>query len=139
MQKITIERTFELKFNLDDVKSNINKLLNDNKFKSKFTYIVHQQNDSINYYRIGKMNGLVAVNFDLNLISNDSNTTTIKLVSISNVNADNVTSTTLNSFVERLTMLLEGKTEDEILTESNKGCLGLVLLLIVSSALLYFI
>ena len=44
---------------------------------------------------------------------------------------------TLNSFMERLMMLLEGKEDSVIVEETKKGCLGVLLLLIIGLGLIF--
>jgi hypothetical protein len=127
--KITINKTFELQHSIEVVKGNINRLLNDKAFKLKYTYILQKNIDSLNYYRISKMNGVVAVSWDINLkVINDASTN-IELVCICDTSANNIATSTLDSFLERLVMLLEGKADETIMDETKKGCLGLLMIL----------
>ncbi len=133
--KITINKTFELQHNIEVVKENIDRLLNDRAFKLKYTYILQKNIDSLNYYRISKMNGVVAVSWDINLkVINDANTN-IELVCICDTSANNIATSTLDSFLERLVILLEGKTDDMVIGETKKGCLGLLMILSILGGL----
>jgi hypothetical protein len=93
--------------------------------------------DSLNYFRISKMNGLVAVIWDINLKQIDDDNTKIELTCMINTHTNNIATSTLNSFLERLVMLLEGKEDNEIIANTNKGCLGLLLALAFGLSVLY--
>jgi hypothetical protein len=133
--KITINKSFELQHSIEVVKENVNRLLNDRVFKSKYTYILQKNIDSLNYYRISKMNGVVAVSWDVNLKITNEATTNIELVCICDTSANNIATSTLDSFLERLVMLLEGKDHDTVIVESKKGCLGLIMILSILGGL----
>lgn len=137
--KITINKEFDLNYNIDFVKLNIKKLYTENIFKRKYTYILGKEIDSLNYFRISKMNGLVAVSWDINLKILDDNNTKIELVCITDTHTNNVAMSTLNSFLERLVMLLEGKEDIEIVENTNKGCFGVLLLLMIGIGVIFTI
>ena len=80
--KITINKTFELQHSIEEVKEQVNRLLNDRIYKLKYTYILQKNIDSLNYYRISKMNGVVAVSWEVNLNITNEATTNIELVCI---------------------------------------------------------
>ena len=50
--KITINKEFDLKYNIDVVKLNIKKLYTENIYKMKYTYLLGKEMDSLNYFRI---------------------------------------------------------------------------------------
>ena len=81
------------------------------------------------------MNGVVAVSWDVNLNITNEATTNIELVCICDTSANNIATDTLDSFLERLVMLLEGKNDDIVIVESKKGCLGLIMILFILSGL----
>ena len=64
--KITINKEFDLNYNIDFVKINIKKLYTESIYKMKYTYMLQKEMDSLNYFRISKMNGFVAVIWDIN-------------------------------------------------------------------------
>jgi hypothetical protein len=117
--KITINKEFDLNYNIDVVKFNIKKLYTENVYKMKYTYLLSKEMDSLNYFRISKMNGLVVVNWDINLKIIDDNNTKIELVCLIDTHTNNIAMSTLNSFLERLVMLLEGKEDTEIIENTN--------------------
>lgn len=127
--KITVNKTFELQYNIEFVKENINRLVNDRVFKAKYTYMLQKNIDALSYYRISKMNGLVAVSWDVNLKTINDEHTNIELICICDTASNNIATSTLNSFLERLVLLLDGKTDDNVITESKTGCLGLIVVL----------
>jgi hypothetical protein len=133
--KITINKTFELQHSIEVVKGNINRLLNDKAFKLKYTYMLQKNIDSLNYYRISKMNGVVAVSWDINLKVINDVSTNIELVCICDTSANSIATSTLDSFLERLVMLLEGKADDMVIGETKKGCLGLLMILSILGGL----
>jgi hypothetical protein len=133
--KITINKTFELQHSIEVVKGNINRLLNDKAFKLKYTYMLQKNIDSLNYYRISKMNGVVAVSWDINLKVINDVSTNIELVCICDTSANNIATSTLDSFLERLVMLLEGKADNMVIGETKKGCLGLLMILSILGGL----
>jgi len=135
--KITINKEFDLNYNIDVVKFNIKKLYTENVYKMKYTYLLSKEMDSLNYFRISKMNGLVVVNWDINLKIIDDNNTKIELVCLIDTHTNNIAMSTLNSFLERLVMLLEGKEDTEIIENTNKGCLGLLIILFVGLGVIY--
>lgn len=137
--KITINKEFDLNYNIDFVKLNIKKLYTENIYKRKYTYILGKEIDSLNYFRISKMNGLVAVSWDINLKILDDNNTKIELVCITDTHTNNVAMSTLNSFLERLVMLLEGNEDIEIVENTNKGCFGVLLLLMIGIGVIFTI
>lgn len=134
---ITINKEFDLNYNIDVVKFNIKKLYTENVYKMKYTYLLSKEMDSLNYFRISKMNGLVVVNWDINLKVIDENNTKIELVCLIDTHTNNIAMSTLNSFLERLVMLLEGKEDTEIIKNTNKGCLGLFIILFIGLGVLY--
>lgn len=135
--KITINKEFDLKYNIDFVKINIKKLYTESIYKMKYTYMLQKEMDSLNYFRISKMNGLVAVIWDINLKQIDENNTKIELICVIDTHTNNIATSTLNSFLERLIMLLEGKVDNEIIANTNKGCLGLLLAIVAGLSILY--
>jgi hypothetical protein len=135
--KITINKEFDLNYNIDVVKFNIKKLYTENVYKMKYTYLLSKEMDSLNYFRISKMNGLVVVNWDINLKIIDDNNTKIELVCLIDTHTNNIAMSTLNSFLERLVMLLEGKEDTEIIKNTNKGCLGILLILVMGLGIIY--
>jgi|688.fasta_scaffold396025_2 hypothetical protein len=137
--KITINKEFDLKYNIDVVKLNIKKLYTENIYKRKYTYLLQKEMDSLNYFRISKMNGLVVVNWDINLKVIDDNNTQIELVCLTDTHTNNIAMSTLNSFLERLVMLLEGKEDTEIIENTNKGCLGILLILFMGLGIFYLV
>lgn len=135
--KITINKEFDINYKIGDVKHNIRRLYGDNIYKRKFTYMLQKEMDSLNYFRISKMNGLVAVAWDINLKVIDEQNTKIELVCITDTHTNSIAMSTLNSFMERLMMLLEGKEDSVIVEETKKGCLGVLLLLIIGLGLIF--
>jgi hypothetical protein len=135
--KITINKEFDLNYNIDVVKFNIKKLYTENVYKMKYTYLLSKEMDSLNYFRISKMNGLVVVNWDINLKIIDDTNTKIELVCLIDTHTNNIAMSTLNSFLERLVMLLEGKEDNEIIKNTNNGCLGLLIILFVGLGVVY--
>jgi hypothetical protein len=85
------------------------------------------------------MNGLVVVNWDINLKVIDDNNTQIELVCLTDTHTNNIAMSTLNSFLERLVMLLEGKEDTEIIENTNKGCLGILLILFMGLGIFYLV
>lgn len=135
--KITINKEFDLKYNIDFVKINIKKLYTKSIYKMKYTYMLQKEMDSLNYFRISKMNGLVAVIWDINLKQIDENNTKIELICVIDTHTNNIATSTLNSFLERLVMLLEGKEDNEIIANTKKGCFGVLLALVAGLSILY--
>ena len=135
--KITINKEFDLNFNIDFIKINIKKLYTESIYKIKYTYMLQKEIDSLNYFRISKMNGLVAVIWDINLKQIDNNNTKIELICVIDTHTNHIAMSTLNSFLERLVMLLEGKEDNEIIANTNKGCLGVLLTLVAGLSILY--
>jgi hypothetical protein len=135
--KITINKEFDLNYGLDQIKHNIKKLYTENVYKMKYTYMLQKEMDSLNYFRISKMNGLVVVIWDINLKRIDDENTKIELVCLIDTHTNSIAMSTLNSFLERLMMLLEGKEDTEIIESTNKGCLGLLIVLFVGLSVLY--
>jgi hypothetical protein len=135
--KITINKEYDLKYNIDIVKINIQKLYTESIYKMKYTYMLQKQMDSLHYFRISKMNGLVAVIWDINLKQIDDNNTKIELICVIDAHTNNIAMSTLNSFLERLVMLLEGKEDNEIIANTNKGCLGLLIALFIGLSVVY--
>jgi len=137
--KITINKEFDLKYHIDVVKLNIKKLYTENIYKMKYTYLLGKEMDSLNYFRISKMNGLVVVNWDINLRVIDENNTKIELVCLIDTHTNNIAMSTLNSFLERLVMLLEGKEDTEIIETTNKGCMGILVILVMGLGIIYLV
>ena len=135
--KITINKEFDLKYNIDLVKINIKKLYTESIYKMKYTYMLQKEMDSLNYFRISKMNGLVAVIWDINLKQIDENNTKIELICVIDTHTNNIATSTLNSFLERLVMLLEGKEDNEIIANTKKGCFSVLLVLVAGLSILY--
>jgi len=135
--KITINKEFDLKYNIDFVKINIKKLYTESIYKMKYTYMLQKEMDSLNYFRISKMNGLVAVIWDINLKQIDENSTKIELICVIDTHTNNIATSTLNSFLERLVMLLEGKEDNEIIANTKKGCFSVLLVLVAGLSILY--
>lgn len=69
----------------------------------------------------------------------DDNNTKIELVCITDTHTNNVAKSTLNSFLERLVILLEGKEDIEIVENTNKGCFGVLLLLMIGIGVIFTI
>jgi hypothetical protein len=135
--KITINKEFDLNYNIDFVKINIKKLYTESIYKMKYTYMLQKEMDSLNYFRISKMNGFVAVIWDINLKQIDENNTKIELICVIDTHTNNIATSTLNGFLERLVMLLEGKEDNEIIANTNKGCLGVLLSIVAGLSILY--
>ena len=135
--KITINKEFDLNYSIDQIKLNIKKLYTENVYKMKYTYMLQKELDSLNYFRISKMNGLVVVIWDINLKRIDDENTKIELVCLIDTHSNSIAMSTLNSFLERLVMLLDGKQDTEIIENTNKGCLGLLIVLFVGLSVLF--
>ena len=135
--KITINKEFDLNYNIDFVKINIKKLYTESIYKMKYTYMLQKEMDSLNYFRISKMNGFVAVIWDINLKQIDENNTKIELICVIDTHTNNIATSTLNSFLERLVMLLEGKEDNEIIANTKKGCFSVLLVLVAGLSILY--
>lgn len=135
--KITINKEFDLNYSMDQIKLNIKKLYTENVYKMKYTYMLQKELDSLNYFRISKMNGLVVVIWDINLKRIDDENTKIELVCLIDTHSNSIAMSTLNSFLERLVMLLDGKQDTEIIENTNKGCLGLLIVLFVGLSVLF--
>jgi hypothetical protein len=135
--KITINKEFDLNYNIDQIKLNVKKLYTENVYKMKYTYMLQKELDSLNYFRISKMNGLVVVVWDINLKRIDDENTKIELVCFIDTHTNSIAMSTMNSFLERLVMLLDGKEDTEIIENTNKGCFGLLIILFVGLSVLY--
>jgi len=126
---IKIERDLDLDFSVSDIKSNIERII------PLGVYTKHSQNDVFNTYRIGKMDGFEVVNFNITIKKIDENKCNLKLDCIENIRNSGheiIVNRILDNFLDRLGKSLTGVTDDEIKLASNKGCFGLVLLLLLA-------
>jgi hypothetical protein len=130
---IKIERDLDLDFSVSEIKSNIERII------PLGVYTKHSQNDVFNTYRIGKMDGLEVVNFNITIKKIDENKSNLKLDCVENIRNSGheaVVNRILDNFLDRLGKSLTGLTDEEIKVASNSGCLGLALLLILAGTLL---
>jgi hypothetical protein len=126
---IKIERDLDLDFSVSDIKSNIERII------PLGVYTKHSQNDVFNTYRNGKMDGFEVVNFNITIKKIDENKCNLKLDCIENIRNSGheiIVNRILDNFLDRLGKSLTGVTDDEIKLASNKGCFGLVLLLLLA-------
>jgi len=134
---ITITRDLDIDFNLDDIKSNIERVI------KLGAYSKHSQNDIFNTYRIGKMDGLeiVYMNITLNKIEDTKTKIKIEVVErLRNSGHEIIVNRIIDNFLDRLAKSLTGVEDEEIKKAANKGCLGTVIFLIsIGSALTYLI
>jgi hypothetical protein len=127
---IKIERDLELEFSVSDIKSNIERII------PLGIYTKHSQNDVFNTYRISKMDGFEIVSFNVTIKKIDDNKSNLKLDCIENVRNSGheaIVNRILDNFLDRLGKSLTGLGDEEIKLASNKGCFGLVLLLLLAS------
>jgi hypothetical protein len=81
------------------------------------------------------MDGFEVVNFNVTIKKIDENKCNLKLDCIENIRNSGheiIVNRILDNFLDRLGKSLTGVTDDEIKLASNKGCFGLVLLLLLA-------
>jgi hypothetical protein len=118
---VKIERDLDLDFDVNHVKSCIDKII------PLGVYTLQNRNDIFGTYRIGKMDGLEIVNFNVAIKKIDENKSNIKLDCIENIRNsghESIVNRILDNFLERLSKSLVGLSDEEIKSVSNKGCFG---------------
>lgn len=130
---IKIERDLDLDFSVNEIKSSIERVI------PLGIYTKHNQNDVFNTYRISKMDGFEIVTFNVTIKKIDENKSNLKLDCIENIRNSGheaIVNRILDNFLDRLGKSLSGLTDEEIKVASNKGCFGLILLLLVAGGFL---
>jgi hypothetical protein len=130
---ITITRDLDIDFNLDDIKSNIERVI------KLGAYSKHSQNDIFNTYRIGKMDGLeiVYMNITLNKIEDTKTKIKIEVVErLRNSGHEIIVNRIIDNFLDRLAKSLTGVEDEEIKKAANKGCFGIIILFVCLGAAL---
>ena len=130
---ITITRDLDIDFNLDDIKSNIERVI------KLGAYSKHSQNDIFNTYRIGKMDGLeiVYMNITLNKIEDTKTKIKIEVVErLRNSGYEIIVNRIIDNFLDRLAKSLTGVEDEEIKKAANKGCFGIIILFVCLGAAL---
>lgn len=133
---ITITRDLDIDFNLDDIKSNIERVI------KLGAYSKHSQNDIFNTYRIGKMDGLeiVYMNITLNKIEDTKTKIKIEVVErLRNSGHEIIVNRIIDNFLDRLAKSLTGVEEEEIKKAANKGCFGIIILFVCLGAALNYL
>jgi hypothetical protein len=130
---IKIERDLDLDFDLNHVKSCIEKII------PIGVYTLHSKNDIFHTFRLGKMDGLEIVSFNVTLKKIDEQKCNIKIDCIENIRNsghESVVNRILDNFLERLSKSLIGLTDEQIKEVSNKGCMGVLFFLLLPLGLL---
>lgn len=132
---VKIDRDLDLDFDLNHVKSCIEKII------PIGVYTLHNKNDVFNTYRIGKMDGLEIVNFNVTLKKIDDQKCNIRIDCIENIRNsghESIVNRILDNFLERLSKSLIGLSDAQVKQVSNTGCMGVLLLLILPVGLLVY-
>jgi hypothetical protein len=127
-----IERNLDLDFDLAKVKESIERAAKHG------GYALNNKNDILNTYRITKMTGFEVVNMNITLKKIDEGRCSIRIETTERlrnsghkIQIDQI----LDAFLERMSKALTGASDEELKTvsASNKGCLGLVAILILAT------
>ena len=131
---IKIERDIDIDFKVDDIKTNILRVI------PLGIYTKHSQNDVFNTFRISKMDGFEIVTFNVTIKKIDDNRSNIKIDCVENIRNSGheaIVNRILDNFLDRLSKSLSGVSDDEIKIATNKGCLGVILLMLVGIGLIF--
>lgn len=131
---IKIERDIDIDFKIDDIKTNILRVI------PLGIYTKHSQNDVFNTFRISKMDGFEIVTFNVTIKKIDDNRSNIKIDCVENIRNSGheaIVNRILDNFLDRLSKSLSGVSDDEIKIATNKGCLGVILLMLVGIGLIF--
>jgi hypothetical protein len=129
---INIERELDLKFPLEKVKADIERVV------KQGAYVLENKNDILNTYRINKLTGLEFISMNITLNSIDDSKTQLHIViteQIRNSGHKMTVDKMIDAFLERLSKALTGATDDDLKTvsDANKGC-SVTILFIISVA-----
>lgn len=131
---IKIERDIDIDFKVDDIKTNILRVI------PLGIYTKHSQNDVFNTFRISKMDGFEVVTFNVTIKKIDDNRSNIKIDCVENIRNSGhevIVNRILDNFLDRLSKSLSGVSDDEIKIAANKGCFGVILLMLIGIGLIF--
>ena len=131
---IKIERDIDIDFNVDDIKTNILRII------PLGIYTKHSQNDVFNTFRISKMDGFEIVTFNITIKKIDDNRSNIKMDCVENIRNSGheiIVNRILDNFLDRLSKSLSGVSDDEIKIAANKGCFGIILLMLMGIGVIF--
>jgi hypothetical protein len=133
-----IERKLDLAFPISKVKTDIERVV------KIAAYSLDSKNDILNTYRISKMSGLEIIHMNITLTGTDDARTTIQIVvteQIRNSGHKIAVDKMIDAFLERLSKALVGEADESLknVSSANKGCLGIVILFMIVTALGLFV
>lgn len=123
-----ITRNIEIDFTIEHIKECIEKVVKIG------AYSIHSKNEVFNTYSIDKLDGLELVKMNITLKKIDETKTSINIDVIErlrNSGHEAVVNRVIDNFLDRLSKALTGQSDEEI-KKAAKGCLGLVILFLLS-------
>jgi hypothetical protein len=128
----------DLAFPISKVKTDIERVV------KIAAYSLDSKNDILNTYRISKMSGLEIIHMNITLTGTDDARTTIQIVvteQIRNSGHKIAVDKMIDAFLERLSKALVGEADESLknVSSANKGCLGIVILFMIVTALGLFV
>ena len=128
---VKLERNAEVDYSISHCKSCIERVV------ANGGYSVNNRNDILNIYRIGKLTGLEFVNMNISLkkVSDDKTEIQVSCVeAIRNSGHQIAVDNILDAFMERFSKALVGASDESLQSVSQKGCFGVVLAFVVTTA-----